>query len=265
MTWPDFWALQRSPTAYSETWVGLRIILCWWEVAQTKSMLNLVDCTAWWACPQETWATWAGGWGLRDTGTCNRHPVSVGSGSASKVGTKKKVTFYCILPGKSNFLFRPDFLGVILKDHTQSRDEKTKLLLYCKHAMKSNFFFRPDFWVYVQQLRPPTTTESLLGCLCVICTCAILPIPGDANIHWWGPKHAQPETQNRGPTTQTNCPRLWEHPEGRGPNEWLLEPRPKVGVGIPSYFLSITLELIHETFSEQQVTNLTRYNSERCP
>ena len=108
--------------------------------------------------------------------------------------------------------------------------------------MKSNFFFRPDFWVYLQQLRPPTTTESLLGCLCVICTCTILPIPGDANIHWWGPKHAQPETQNRGPTTQTNCPRLWEHPEGRGPNEWLLEPRPKVGVGTPSYFLKTSIQ-----------------------
>ena len=30
----------------------------------------------------------------------------------------------CILPGKSDFLFRPDFLGVILEDHTQSRDEQ---------------------------------------------------------------------------------------------------------------------------------------------
>ena len=125
-----------------------------------------------------------------------------------------------------------------MNSRPKSGQNKNTFTLYTMQSKVTFFFSSRLLGVYVQ-LRPPTTTESLLGCLCVICTCATLPIPGDANIHWWGPKHTQPETQNRGPTTQTSCPRLWEHLEGRGPNEWLLEPRPKVGVGTQSYFLTI--------------------------
>ena len=45
------------------------------------------------------------------------------------------------------------------------------------------------------------------------------------------PKAYSTRNTKQGAHHPNQLPRLWEHFEGRGPNEWLLEPRPKVGVG----------------------------------
>ena len=103
----------------------------------------------------------------------------------------------------------------------------------------------PVACAYVPKAPAPTPCRSCLlaACppSCIVCKCkgTIAQTNRTHDGFVRSPKHTQPETQNRGPTTQTNCPRQWEHLEGRGPNEWLLEPRPKAGVGTQSYFLKI--------------------------